>query len=156
MTRPVGQLERSLAALTIGMAQGQAARAKGLADTGTGEYLQQVHVPVSGVAGADALFADTNVQWELPFLYAPDQRRVPFLTPHFTYGIEITAGQAALVVVDAHVVGWAITEQNWYVGATVRLSASSPGAVEPVPYSAIAHLSFEGYATPAEGDEFTK
>lgn len=154
MGRPGGQLERSLAALTIGIHQGVVARGRALADTRTGEYEQQVHVPLSGIANNGWGFVDMPVQWELPFLYAPLQRRVPFPTPHFTYGIEMTAGQGELVVIHAHVTAWTITESQWYVGANVRFAASAPNAIAPSPYLAIGHLSFEGYATLSEGDEF--
>ena len=133
------------------MAQGQQQRTRALADTITGEYEQQVHVPLSGVATSAWAFSDQAVAWELPFLYAPLQRRVPFLTPHFTYGIELTAGTLELVVIHAHVIAWTITDANWYVGATVRFAVRRPGRVDGAdPYAAIAHLSFEGYATMAE------
>jgi hypothetical protein len=150
--RPRGQLERSLAALTIGVQNGVSERRKALSDTFTGEYEQQVHVPLSGQASATWGFTDQPVNWELAFLYAPLQRRVPFGTPHFTYGIEITGGQGDLVLIHAHVIGWTITEQRWYVGATVRFAACAPNATDTIPYSAIAHLSFEGFAAVAETD----
>lgn len=153
---PRGQLERSLAALTIGVHQGARQRRRDLYDTRIGEYEQQVHVPLSGEATADWGYADQAVAWEMPFLYAPLQRRVPFPTPHFTYGIEMTSGQSALVLIAAHVIDWTVTDQQWYVGATVRFAACAPLATDPQPYAAIAHLSFEGYATSAEIDEFTQ
>jgi hypothetical protein len=52
------------------------------------------------------------------------------------------------------VVEWNITSARWYIGATVRFAISSPGAATPQPFSAIAHLRFQGYATLAEGNEF--
>lgn len=157
MARPRGQLERSLTALTIGMAQGQQQRRRALEDTHTGEYEQQVHVNVSGAATNAWSFVDEPVQWELPFLYAPLQRRVPFPTPHFQADFEITAGTAELVVMHAQVIGWAVTEQQWYVGATVRFAAQAPALADDAQtsYSAIAHCSFEGFATMAEADEFS-
>jgi hypothetical protein len=154
---PRGALERSLAALTIGVAQGERARRDALDDTYTGEYEQQVHEQLSGEAASGWGFTDAHVAWELPFLYAPLQRRVPFTTPHFTYGIEITSGTEELIVIHAHVIGWTVTEEQWYVGARVRFGVCAP-ASDPsvtIPYQAIAHLSFQGFATPAEGDELT-
>src|ERR1700752_4240028 len=107
MGPPAGQLERSLAALTIGVHAGARQRVKALSDTVTGEYEQQVHQKLSGVASSAWAFSDQVVQWELPFLYAPLQRRVPFPTPHFTYGIEITAGQGEFGGVQRPNVRWA-------------------------------------------------
>ena len=159
MTRPMGQLERSLAALTIGVAQGERQRRLALADTHTGEYMQQVHVPLSGVATGGWGSIDVPVTWELPFLYAPLQRRVPFPTPHFHANFEVTAGQGALLLMHAQLIAWNVTDADWYVGATIRFAIAAPGGQNPNPqiaYSAIAHCSFQGFATLPEGDEFTK
>jgi hypothetical protein len=157
VSAPHGQLERSLAALTIGVHQAAEQRRRTLADTITGEYEQQVHVPLAGEAAAGWAFVDSAVRWEMPFLYAPLQRRVPFPAPHFGYGIEHVSGQSALVVIHAAVAGWTITDEQWYVGATVRFAVHAPAA-DPAspgtPYAAVAHLSFQGYATMAETDEF--
>lgn len=150
MGRPGGQLERSLDALMAAGQRGAAEREHALADTVTGEYEQQVHVPLSGVADVTAAFVDVPVQWELPFLYAPLQRRVPYPTPHFLASIEHTVGQGALVIIHASVIGWDVTSQLWYAGAMVRFDVSAPLATGPSPYAAIAHCSFQGFATMAE------
>lgn len=154
MAKPKGSLQRSLAGLTIGMAQGQAARRRALVDTLTGEYIQQVHVPVSGNASVTPGSVDTKVQWEMPFLYAPLQRRVPYPTPHFNYGVEMTAGLGELVRIHAQVIGWTVTDAQWYVGAAVRFIVDAPNATSESSFAAIAHLSFQGFATMAETDEF--
>jgi hypothetical protein len=152
---PRGGLARSLAALSIAPEVERADRASALSDTATGEYEQQVHVPLSGVAAPTPAFIDAPVAWELPFLYAPLQRRVPFPTPHFTCGIEHTAGTGQLVLIHAHVIAWTVTESQWYVGATVRFDVSAPLAIANSPYAAIAHLSFSGFGTLAEAEEFS-
>jgi hypothetical protein len=154
--RPRGQLERALASLTVGVAQGEQERRRALYDTATGEYEQQVQVPLSGTAAAAWAYTDQPVNWEMPFLYAPLQRRVPFQTPHFTYGIEHTVGTNELVVIHAMVTVWTISPQGWCVGATIRFAVAAP-ALDPTlttPYAAVAHLRFQGYATMAEGDDF--
>jgi hypothetical protein len=158
MARPRGQLHRSLKALSIGMQQGVGERQRALADTATGEYDQLVHVPLSGSAAPPWGFTtpDTQVRWETPFLYAPLQHRVPFPTPHFHHpGFEMLSGAGELILFHAQVVGWTVTEERWYVGATLRFSVSAPNATANVPYSAIAHCTFTGWATMAEADEFT-
>ncbi len=156
MSRPGGQLERSLTALTIGVAIDAKDRARALDANRTGEYEQQIHQPMAGNAAAAHGFVDATVYWEMPFLYAPAQRRVPFETPHFVFGVEHLQSTGVLVLVDAHVIGWVVSPEGWYTGAKVRLSAVAPtlgsGALEP--FSAIVHMSFQGYASFAEGAEF--
>lgn len=157
MARPVGSMERSLAAVTIGMARDQKSRRLALADTHQGEWEQQIHLPISGQATNVVAHVDCDVSWELPFLYAPQQRQVPFEVPHFTKGFEQTVQTAALIRYDAYVTQWAKNDQGWITGAVVRIIVDAPNvpAVGPaIPYQATAHLSFEGYATMPEGDEF--
>jgi hypothetical protein len=156
MSRPKGGLERTLAELTIGLATGERDRRLALADTRTGEYEQQIQVPLAGNAGSSYSYSDKPVQWAWPFVYAPLQRRVPFQTPHFTYGIEITAGSGNLVAIHAQVIDWTVTDQGWYVGATIRFASYAPSAPSSTvyPFSAVAHLRFSGYASMAETDEF--
>lgn len=152
MSRPAGQLERSLAALTISVAHGSRQRQKALDDSRTSEYEQQIRIPLSGQAGVEWVSTEKQFTWEQPFLYAPLQRKVPFSTPQFTSGIEFSS-KNGLVVVHAHLVAWTITEENWVIGATIEFAAGAPNAAPDtvVSWSAIAHLSFEGYSTYAEG-----
>lgn len=157
MSRPgPGQLERSLSALTIGVVQGQKFRERGLSDTYTGEWDQQVQVEFTGTAGSQWGWTDTDITFEYPFLYAPAQRLVPFDRPHFSKGFELLGASITLVHLDAQIVAWNINDNNWTIGATVRLYVVAPLAdVEPLAFSAIAHLTFQGYAAYAEGAEFT-
>jgi|GraSoiStandDraft_43_1057313.scaffolds.fasta_scaffold707472_1 hypothetical protein len=157
MSRPTaGQLERSLASLTIGLVQGQQFRQRVLSDTYQGEWDQQVQLEFSGGAGNQWGFVDTDIMFEYPFLYAPTQRLVPFDRPHFNKGFELLTPSTTLVHLDAQVISWNINESNWTVGAKIRLYAVAPAAdVTPELFRAIAHLTFQGYATYAEGDEFS-
>lgn len=155
--RPTGQLEKSLAALTIAIDQGHRERATALEDSHTGEHFQQVRVDLSGNATAVWGFSDTDVAFALPFLYAPSQRAVPFKLPHFTHGIEFKVTPESFVLLNAQVVGWHETEEGWIVGAKVRFAVCAPnfqagGAA--ITFSATAHLTFQGYATYAESEEF--
>jgi len=150
-----GQLERALTNLTVGLVQGQQLRERILRDGYQGEYEQQVQLQFAGAAGNMAGFTDADITFELPFLYAPAQRHVPFETPHFTYGIELLNAGDTLVQLAAHVTAWNINDSNWVVGATVRLTAVAPlVTTEAVAFAAIAHLRFQGYASYAEGDEY--
>lgn len=157
MARPKGQLQRAIVAIAMGPKRVQE-RERALADTRTGKYKQMVHVPLSGEAAATPAFVDKVVNWEFPFLYAPLQNRMPFPTPHFEDGIEITAGQGTLIRIDSQVIGWTLTDEQWFVGATVRFTivapAADPASTTASPFSAIAHLGFTGWASGPEFDEF--
>lgn len=153
--RPQGSLERGLVAMTIGVQQDRDFRKRMLEDSQQGEFEQQVQLQFSGTAGNDWGFVDTPVMFEYPFLAAKAQRLVPFDTPHFTKGFELTNASDTLVHIDAQIVKWNINESGWIIGATVRLYATAPSmAAAPQPFQGIAHLRFQGYATYAEGDEY--
>jgi hypothetical protein len=157
MSRPApGQLEQSLSALTIGVVQGKEWRERVLSDTHSGEWHQQVQLQFSGSAGNQWGFVDHDVYFEYPFLYAPSQRLVPFDRPHFSKGFEnLTPSSTNLVHLDAQVVNWITNDSNWIIGATIRLYAVGPNNdVTAEPFSAIAHLTFQGYAAYAEGEEY--
>lgn len=156
MSRPApGQLERSLAALTIGVVQGQQHRERVLRDTHTGEWDQQVQLEFSGSAGNQWGYADTEIMFEYPFLYAPAQRLVPFDRPHFNKGFEMLTPSTNLVHLDAQIISWNTNDTGWIVGCKVRLYAVAPANdVSAESFNAIAHLTFQGYAAYAEGEEY--
>lgn len=148
MPRPIGQLDRVLDTLTIGLLTGKEKRDAQLAFSATREVEQQVRVPLSGDAGNGWGFVDQAVNWELPFIYAPAQRDSNFPTPHFSYGVVLGSGTANFVDVRAQVLTWSFNDSSWVIGAMMRFASSAPmlEGEETVPYSAIAHLTFQGYA----------
>jgi hypothetical protein len=148
-------LARSLANMTIGVAQSIKGRHASLRDTYTGEWHQQVHVSFAGVATSVWGYIDAPVVFDIPLMDAQSQRLVPFLTPHFTYGIEFTQTGGDLTVVHAQVVAWTVNEFGWTCGATVRFAVQAPLTEATVNYAAIAHLNFQGYGCIPEQDEFT-
>lgn len=150
-----GQLERSLAAITIGVQQRTVLRSRQLAERRTGEYDQQVRVDINGSAGNDWGYADAALLFEYPFLYAPAQRRVPFNRPHFSYGFEIAQPLDTLLHLGAQIVGWNVNENGWIIGATVRVHVIAPQVTQATPFAATAHLTFQGYAANAEGDDYS-
>lgn len=154
MRARTGQLERALYEMTAGVQQGMSAREKSLVDAKTGEYDQQIRVPLNGTAGSAWTFVDKTVNWELAFVYSPLMRRVPFGTPHFTPGFEFISTPTDLIVLNAHILAWTITPEGWYAGATIRFGACAPNANDPIPFNASAHLTFQGYATTVESSEF--
>lgn len=159
MGRPTGQLERSLEAISLDLHDRARLRHRGISDIRTGEYEQQVQVEVTGAATPTWVYADQAVGWEIPFLDAPGQRRSEVTRPHFTPGFELISSGGTLILLTAHVLGWITTDEGWWIGAQVQFAAQAPliaPAANPVPYSAMAHLTFRGYGAPAEGDEFTQ
>lgn len=156
MSRPTGQLEKSLAALTIGVHQARERRRSALTDTELGEWENQVHVPITGQAGNQLGYTDAPVQFSVVYTYAPTQRPVDFggPQPHFTHGIEFTSPTPTAVLIFPHIIAWKLSESNWCIGATVRFGVIAPLATELVPFAAMAHLSFEGWGAIPEGEEF--
>lgn len=155
MTRPLGQLDRALAALTIGVHQDAKRRHRTLMDGYTGEFEQQFQVAISGTAGNTWGYVDQQFTWEYPFLYAPLQRRVDLPTPMFRSGIEFTNPPPQVILLHAHLIDWAYSPESWIIGATVRFAVCAPTVTTTaVPYSAIAHLAFQGYASLPEGAEY--
>ena len=150
--KPINALERSLKALTIGVQQSAQRRASGSQSEQAGEYQQQVQIPLSGSAALKPMFADVSVTWRMPFLWAPQQRLVPFSVPHFTYGVEFTDVPNGLVVIHPSVVGWTKDVRNWFTGALIRATVWAPGLDEQktVDFSAALHLVFQGYAAQPE------
>ena len=156
MARPIGQLDRALTALTIGVHQDAMHRRRALRDGYTGEFEQQFQVQLSGQAGNTWGFVDQGYGFEFPFLYAPVQRQIDFPTPHFRSGIELTNPSSSLVLLHAHCIGWTRSPENWVIGATVRFMVCAPMATNvTVPYNAVAHLVFQGYASLPEGSQYS-
>lgn len=155
MPRPQGQLDRTLDALTIGIAQDKAKRKKQLGYSAGVEMEQQVRVPLSGKAGNGWGFTDTEVNWPYPFIWAPGQRGVTYATPHFSYGIVHGQQTKRLILIHAQVIRWNINDASWVVGATVRFASSAPEAAveELIDFSAMAHLTFQGMGAETEEGE---
>jgi hypothetical protein len=152
--RPGGQLDRALAALTIGPILSEKHRRQALRDTHTSAKHQLIQLPVTGQAGTGWGFSRQKVKWEQPFLYAPGQWLVPFQTPHFHANFDVLGSGGQSLLLDAKVVGWKVLEEGWTVGATIEIGACAPNATAAVSFSAVAHLTFTGYAAAAEAGEF--
>lgn len=151
MPRPRGQVDRTLDSLGAGLLLGKHKRDHQLGYSRLREVEQQVRVPLEGEASNEWGYADKEVNWELPFVGAPAQRDAPFTTPHFSYGVELGAGSGSLIVIHASIVKWNTNIQGYIIGAVTRFMASAPGG-EGVAYTAVMHLSFQGYAAEFEAD----
>lgn len=117
------------------------------------EMAQQVHVPLTGKAGPKVVITEQDVRWSYPFLMNVAQRQMDstLTTPHFTPGFELRS--AGHVILGAYIRSWTEDEAKLIIGARVRFSAWAPGAPKLVSYDAVAHLTFMGFAAPAEDDD---
>lgn len=156
MPRPTPRiLDRSLDFLAGDVHIASEARSRALGLVAAQEIEQQIRVPLSGEAGSGWGFADRWVGFEWPFIYAPASRGPnPFSKPHFNYGIEHLSGQSVLVIIHASVIRWKTTSNGLTVGAQIRYAASAPTFEgTAVTYSAVAHLTFQGWAAETEEGE---
>lgn len=156
MARPIGQLDKSLAALTIGYRQALIRGRRALSDGALTEWEQQVQLPLRGKAGTSAAYVDKKIGFDVAFVRAPHQRMADWggPQPHFSYGVEFaTPPPKEAVFITASVAGWKVNEFNWCVGATMRFQVFAPSVTAQVPYSAAVHLVFQGFGGFAEGEE---
>lgn len=153
MPRATGQVERVLDGLTVGLLTDKAARDRQLEHSAGREIEQQVRCLIQGELGNAWSHVDREVFWPYPFIWAPAQRGVPYKTPHFSYGIEMRTGTQALVVVHAHILKWVVNDSSLVEGATIRFAASAPTSTSAHAFSAVAHLTFQGYAAETEEGE---
>jgi hypothetical protein len=154
LPRAAGALERALVDITIGATQSRQQREKKLSHTAGTEMEQQVRVPLAGKAENGWGYFDQGVGFKFPFVWLPVQRGAPFRTPHFSYGIEHKSGTNQLVLIHASVIRWNIDSSSRVHGAKIRFAASAPmlGEGQSNDFSAIAHLTFQGWACQQEGE----
>jgi hypothetical protein len=140
--------------MTIGVQQSRDQREKQLSYTAGTEMEQQIRVPITGKAENGWGYFDKGVGFKFPFVWLPVQRGAPFKTPQFSYGIEHTSGTTQLVIIHASVLKWNINRSSRVEGAKIRFAASAPMLPEEhsTNFSAIAHLTFQGWAAPQEGE----
>lgn len=150
--RPQGQLGRVLEQILLKAPAEAHARELALRSTKSGPRDQMVHLEVTGEAADGWGYADANVTWEHPYLYAPLQSTLPFKTPHLIGAHpEFTAGATAgLVLMQAQVIRWLQDSRGWFIGAVIRIATSAPGQSEALPYAAQLHLTFTGHAYPTD------
>lgn len=153
MPRGVGQVERVLEGLTVGLLTDKAARDRQLGHSAGREVEQQVRCGVQGELGNGWSHVDRDIYWTLPFVWAPAQRDAPYKTPHFSYGIEMRTGTTELVIVQAHILKWIVNDSSLVEGATIRFAASAPNSTSAHTFAAVAHLTFQGYAAETEEGE---
>jgi hypothetical protein len=145
------RLGRGLARATVEATEARRRRDAELLPLSAGDMAQQVQLKVNGKVGKEPIITTVDATFPLPFLnkVAPNQHNnTP--DPTFAAGIQIVTG--GLVILQAQLQAWIEDESSFVTGAKMRLIAFSPNAPRLRRYSAIVHLTFFGYAAPAEDD----
>lgn len=147
------RLQRSLGAIVIGSRQAERKLEAELSPLRGGDVTQVIHVPITGKAGGMSTFTEVTVSLPQRFLtkilVAEDD--VEPTTPTFGQGFELTT--ALDVHLSAVVRDWIEDDHGLIEKVRVRLSAYAPGATTQLPFAAIAHLSFTGFAAPDGADD---
>jgi hypothetical protein len=148
------KLHRAMARATIEAVEERDKRLAELAPLAAGDMAQQVQVSIEGKCGDRPIITELPVTWPHPFIMrvASNSRRDSTLNaPHFNYGIELKS--EGHVLIDCQVRDWTVDDDDTIIGAKIRVSAWAPQAPKKRAYSAIAHLTFTGYAVPADDSD---
>lgn len=146
------RVRRSLQSLSIGMARAMQERDRRQEEIAAGETEQQYKVAVSGTAGPDAMdWQEGAIKFDDLFYPAQDRRDSTFATPLFTYGVEMQSPTP--VILSVVVTGWLTDVDGTVSGVRLAFGAHVIGVVDDVKFSAVAHLSFQGWAAPALNDD---
>jgi hypothetical protein len=147
------RLQRSLQAISVGHVKGRERLRAELAPMEAGDMAQAVHVPVKGKAGTRLAMTDLRVTFAYHFLTkitVGDDEDEP-TEPTFGSGVELRSD--APVMIDVVLRDWIEDDRGLVTGAKVRVQAIAPGVIQEQNFNAVVHLTFTGYAAPAEDDD---
>lgn len=146
------RLASALGQMTSGVVEGQRGRDEELFALEPTEMAQQVHINVSGQAGRKRVTIEQVVDWPYPFMMVVSQSQndSSLQTPHFNCGIVLKSDD--YVMIDASVRDWIENDARLITGAKVKITVVAPEAPKMVPYDAVVHLTFMGFAAPSEDD----
>lgn len=118
------------------------------------EIEYQYQIPISGTVDDRIFWRTVDLEFDVEFFHAPEQRDSPLTMPHFTFGAVVsgesvaTTNEHGAVVVTAVVSGWTTDDRDAVIGAQLSVGVTAPdGECE---YQGYVHLSFQGFAAPAE------
>lgn len=166
-----GALARSIRALTVGSLQSYNERQNDYASNAIGEIDQQYQLALTGTIEEDAVWVeDVVIDFEAPFINGTEDRNVPFLYPHFTYGT-VVPGKLKLVVTcnvvewtfeyDPEEVGVAVAAPSYVHGCKIEIGVFRPDDKTDVQdFKIELHLNFQGWgsqntAEPNPDDDLT-
>jgi hypothetical protein len=150
-----GALARSIRALTVGSLQSFNERQSTYQRDAIGEIDQQYVLKISGTIEEDAVWVeDVAVTFEAPFINGTEDRNVPFLYPHFTYGT-VVPGKLKLVV-TCNVVEWiyeydtdadgGVGNPEYVRGCTIEVGVFRPDdQTDLANFTVELHLNFQGW-----------
>jgi hypothetical protein len=147
------RLASGLAQMTYGAADAKSKVDQEEYALASGEMIQRLHVPMTGIAGKKLIWSEIDVKWAYPILNqaAANQHESEQDQPHYMVGIEVQTAEHLMI--DCQVSGWKVDEETgFYIGATLRLTVWIPDATKLVPYAAVAHVAFVGWAATGEDD----
>jgi hypothetical protein len=143
------RLQRSLSALTIGAVKARDERERSLAPLESGEFLQQIQLNVNGKAFTGPAVAEVEVAFPHAFLTRLGRETGPE-NPTFHDGAEVASGGP--VMIHTQVIDWIENDSGLLTGARIRIHSWWPGASAELPFAAVVHLTFIGYAAPTTDD----
>lgn len=144
-----GALERSMHALTFGVAREITTRANKLRETRLEEREQEFQVSIEGSAGTEIAWSDVRLDFAVDFVNATGQRHSPYTEPTFTYGYEIETRTP--VMIFACVTKWLKDDRETVTGVELSVGTLS-GTSSPIKFSGALHAIFSGYGAPAEDE----
>lgn len=147
------RLQRSLTAITIGSRQAERRLEAEIGPLRAGDMSQAVHIALKGNAGSALSATNVTTMFHYPFLtrILVDEDDVEPTEPTFGFGYELQSD--APVMISACVRDWLEDERGLIVGARLQLLAVAPGATAQLPFNAVAHLTFMGFAAPDDDDD---
>jgi hypothetical protein len=126
------------------------------------EIDHQFQLPISGVATSTMAWVTKTVEFDVEFVFAPEQRDSALTMPHFTYGavaraeVDTTiegANPSGALAISAVVLDWVTdTRRNVITGAQVAVGVMFSGNTTPQFHGTV-HLTFQGFGALAENDE---
>lgn len=161
-------LERSINAMTVGLVLEREAQERREAPLRLDETDQLFQANIEGVAGPS--FEDWAIlEITFPYVFTgSSSRAVPFATPNYSWGFELTTARGTgvtppVVVVNCCVLAWrredydpTVSAYPNVIGVQLGLGAFVPGMDPedtPVRFKGLLHLTFGGYAAPTGLDD---
>mgnify|MGYP000874607797 CR=1 FL=1 len=153
------QLQRSLAAMTIGVVKARDSKRANKIPYELQEGEQQFQLPITGTAQRGVTWAKKELTFDFLFYEATGYRFVPFDSPQFSHGfvIEPVDDKEAVKPIFVSAMAEYVRRDldDAVTGAVMHVGVHSP-TIEPVEFEGYLHLTFQGYGCPVEtesGDE---
>lgn len=119
-----------------------------------GEIEHQFHIPVSGTIAAVTAWTFVDLEFDVRFYYAPEQRDSPLMFPHVLTGAYFP-GVEFPPEWHASVTSWDENAQNCISGCrlAIGLRSATAASSELIDVQGYIHASFQGYGAPTEFDD---